>query len=828
MAACGIETNIGGTAPPWGGPRGFALSPLVVAAALLAAPSVAIRAARAEAPTAPPTTPPSPAATPAPAAPASRPLHAAIDAIVAEAAVGPVAAPCNDADFVRRIHLDLAGVIPTVATVRAFLADPTADKRVRLIDALLADRAFARHMMFVLDAMLLERATPPDDLAASWREYLFTNLADDTPLDALARELLVSDGAAAGTRPATAFVVTRDAEPVQLTRAVGRLFFGRDLQCAQCHDHPLDDDIRQAEHQGLYAFLARTSLFKGKDTPQFVSEKADGEVDYQSVFTNEGQKGVWPRLPGGLTLIDEPRPEPAAAYRQEPSKTAHGVPAFSRRAALAARLADDEGFRRNLANRIWAIFLGRGLVHPLDGHGSDNSPSHPRLLSLLANALRDHGFRLRPIVRGIVLSETYQRRVEPPSPAAIDAAAVGGLASRLEAERPALEAARAAADEAAAAAEARRDAAAAATHAVHLERLGLVTARDAAAKAATAADAAAAKAAAELDVARQVSDALATAAAKAVQATALVAGDGSLTDLAATLGEHATKKAAATEKAAAAHAEKQAAVTAAAAALAAARQAVDAATARLGVEALATSEREAVAARRAAVDAAHALRRLDDRLVLARDLVAFGPLAASDRVAADLAWESIVDRWTVAGQVAALRALAPEQLALSVQQATGALAARQARAAAAIDKAPPEQIAKASDDDRPVIRAMQVEMKMVNDASGLLRSAAKLFGDALSEGFQASVNQALYFGNAPDIQGQLAPSGTNLVATLATMSDAGAVADEAYMAVLSRPPTDEERADVAAFLEPRAADRPAALAEFVWALVSSNEFRFNH
>lgn len=804
MAVCGIDTTIGGTAPLRGGPRGIGVPAAILATAVLAA------------------------LPPAPAAEASRPLHEAIDAIVAEAAVGPLAAPCSDADFVRRIHLDLAGVIPTVATVRAFLADPAADKRVKLIDGLLAARAFDRHMMFVLDAMLLERATPPGDLAASWREYLFTELADDTPLDAIARDLLESDGATAATRPATAFLVTRDAEPVQLTRAIGRLYFGRDLQCAQCHDHPLDDDIRQAEHQGLYAFLARTSLFKGKDNATLVSEKADGEVDYQSVFTKEGQKGAWPRLPGGLTLVDEPRPEPTAAYTQEPSKTAHGVPAFSRRAALAARLADDEGFRRNLANRIWAIFFGRGLVHPLDGLGPDNPPAHPRLLDLLANALRDHGFRLRPLVRGMVLSQTYQRSVEPPSPAAIDAAAIGGLASRLESERPALEAARTALAQTAADAEGRREQAAAATHAVHLERLGLVTARDTASKAATAADAAAAKTAAELDVARQVSDALATAAAKAVQAAALSAGDESLTALAASFTERSAKKLATTEKAAAAHAEKQAAAAAATAALAAARGAVDAATARLAVEALAASEREAVAARRAALDAAHTVRRLDDRLALARDLVAFGPLAAADPVAANLAWESIVDRWTVAGQVAPLRALAPEQLALSVQQATGALAARQASAAAAIDKAPPEQLAKASDDARPAIRAMQVEMKMVKDASGLLRSAANLFGDALSEGFQASVNQALYFGNAPDILGQLAPSGTNLVATLATMSDAGAVADEAYVAVLSRPPTDEERADVAAFLEPRAADRPAALAEFVWALVSSNEFRFNH
>jgi hypothetical protein len=769
---------------------------------------------------------------PAAAAPARRPLHEslrdAIDAEVAAAAVGPVAAPCGDADFVRRIHLDLAGVIPTAPRVREFLADPSGDKRRRLVDELLAGPAFARHMMLVLDAMLLERETAPGDLATQWREYLFRALDDDVPLDGLARDLLMADGGEPARRPATAFLAARDAEPVQVTRAIGRLLFGRDLQCAQCHDHPLVADIRQAEHQGLYAFVARTSVFKGKDNALFISEKADGEVDYQSVFTKDGEKGVWPRLPGGTTIVDEPRPEPDAAYELAPSKESRGVPKFSRRAALAARLADDEGFRRNLANRIWAIFFGRGLVHPLDGFGPGNPPVHPRLLARLADALRDHGFRLRPFVREIVLSETYQRSVDPPGPAAVDAAAVEKLVAAGAAERPALEAAVTERAARATAAEAVRGEVIAATRQVHTERLGLVTARDAAKKSATAAAEAAGKAAADLERERLTAAALATAAAEVARAAGLDPSDKPLAELAASFAENARKKGEAGEAAARGHAEKRAAADAAAAALDAARRAVDDATARLAAVGVLAAERDAVLARRDAGDAAHELRRLDARLALGRDLLAHAKLRDADPVAAAIAWQSIVDRWTEGGQVAALRPLSAEQLALSVQQASGALAARQASAAAAIDKAPPESLAKASGEERSEIRAMEVEMRMVKDASGLLRSAATLFGDTMTEGFQASVNQALWFGNAPDILGQLAPSGDNLVARLAALGDAAAVADEAYAAVFARPPSADERADVAAFLAPRAADRPQALAELVWALVSSNEFRFNH
>ncbi len=756
------------------------------------------------------------------------PLHKAIDAIVGEQAVGPLAGRCSDADFVRRIHLDLTGVIPTGATVRSFLADSADDKRARLIDTLLADQAFARHMMFVLDAMLLERISPPGELAASWREYLFAALADDKPLDELAREVLVSDGGDPATRPTSAFLVARNAEPVQLTRAIGRLFFGRDLQCAQCHDHPLDDDIRQAEHQGLFAFVARTSLFKGKDNTLRVSEKADGEVNYESVFTKEGEKGVWPRLPGGLALVDEPRPEPAAAYATAPSKTSHGVPTFSRRAALAARLVDDHMFRRNLANRIWAIFFGRGLVHPLDGFGAGNPSSHPRLLAVLADAFRDYKFRLRPFVREIVLSETYQRSVDPPQPGAVDPTALDALITRLEAERKTLDAARGDLESMATDAEARRESMATEAHAVHLERLAVIAARDSASTACDAASAAAAKTQEAHEAAGQISEGVSAEAAHATRAAKALPGDGALESLAAMLAGQATKRAAAVEVAAKARAEKEAAAEAAAVVLTSARKDVEGVTARLDADALAVAEREASQARVAAADAAHEMERLEDRLQLARDILSHAALVGTDRSAAEIAWESIVDRWTRSGQVAPLRALSPEQLALSVQQATGALAARQASAVAAVDKEPPEELAKASADERSEIRAMQVEMRMLKDATGLLRSAAELFGDALTDGFQASVNQALYFGNAADIQGQLAPSGHNLVATLTTMSDSAAVADQVYVTVLSRPPTVEERADVAAFLEPRSADRPQALSELVWALVSSNEFRFNH
>src|SRR5262245_45326435 len=111
----------------------------------------------------------------------SLPLHERIDQLVEAAAVGPLAPVCNEADFVRRIHLDLTGVIPTAEETRAFLADTNANKRQQLIDELLASPAFVRHMTLTLDVMLLERRADKTALAKPWLTFLYESVASDKP-----------------------------------------------------------------------------------------------------------------------------------------------------------------------------------------------------------------------------------------------------------------------------------------------------------------------------------------------------------------------------------------------------------------------------------------------------------------------------------------------------------------------------------------------------------------------------------------------------------------------------------------------------------------------
>lgn len=344
-------------------------------------------------------------------------LHERIDQQIAAKHSGPFAARTSDAEFLRRVSIDLIGMGPSLAETRAFLDDSSPHKRQSVIDRLLASPQFARRMQQVFDAMLMERRPEVSVSTAEWQEYLRRSFAEHKPLNRLFAEILSADGADAALRPAAKFYLDRRGDVNLLTRDVGRLFFGMDLQCCQCHDHPLVNSYLQSDYYGLSAFFHRGVLFTDKTSKQVTfGEKADGEVNYKSVFVKDDPlHAMGPHLPG-QTVITEPQFEGATAYVVAPADGVRPAPRFSRRAALAreATSGQNADFNRNLANRLWAIMLGRGIVHPVDFRHEDNPPSHPELLDALSAELVASGYNLRAILREIALSETYQRSSEAP------------------------------------------------------------------------------------------------------------------------------------------------------------------------------------------------------------------------------------------------------------------------------------------------------------------------------------------------------------------------------------------------------------------------------
>ena len=349
------------------------------------------------------------------------PLHARIDTRIADG-FGDLkkhaAAPASDEEFFRRVYLDLTGTTPPVAELNAFLGDSAKDRRAKVIDKLLAGPGYARRMAWHFDVMLMERRPDAKVPRAAWEAYLQSAFAENKPYDALVREMLSNDGADPKTRAAAKFVLDRDGEPHVVTRDIGRIFLGRNMQCAQCHDHPTIDDYKQADYYGIQAYLNRSFLFPDAKVPTAViAEKAEGDVSFMSVFDKAKKlNSTAPRMPGGKPM-EEPKAEKGKEYKVAPAPNVKPVPTYSRRALLADAVtsAENPAFARNAVNRVWAMMMGRGIVHPVDMDHGNNPPSHPELLNELAKEFVSHKYDVKWLVREIALSDAYQRSSETPA-----------------------------------------------------------------------------------------------------------------------------------------------------------------------------------------------------------------------------------------------------------------------------------------------------------------------------------------------------------------------------------------------------------------------------
>ena len=345
-------------------------------------------------------------------------LHERIDRFIDAGRVGPPVGLTGDAEFLRRVSLDLTGMPPSAEELRAFLADTSDHKRAAAVDRLLESPLFSRHLATSLDIMLMERRPNQNVTADEWQNYLLKACRENRPLNLVLKEVLNADGADPNLRPAARFYLDRGLEPNLITRDVARIFFGRDLQCAQCHNHPLIDDYQQSDYHGLLAFFrpayALTRKEAGKDKTIY-AEKAGDDLTFDSVFVKNDKHMTGPRILGETELV-EPVFPPGEEYQVKPADNVLPVPKFSRRGQLAslATGGTNQAFNENIANRLWAMLMGRGLVHPLDLNHPANPPSHPELLKLLAEELVALKFSAKAFLREVALSQAYQSAIDLP------------------------------------------------------------------------------------------------------------------------------------------------------------------------------------------------------------------------------------------------------------------------------------------------------------------------------------------------------------------------------------------------------------------------------
>lgn len=334
-------------------------------------------------------------------------LHERIDHLI-EAGSTKISPAADDGEFVRRAMLDFAGRAPTVDEARSFIDDKSSGKRAQLIDRLLASPDYAQRMADFFNVHLMERLGDNPD----WSAWLRESFAANKKWDVMAREILRAEAKGAS------FFFSKRLEnygqnPVDysaLTRDVGRLFLGKNLQCAECHDHLFVNDYKQKDFQGLYAFIRPTYLVDAKLAT--VAEKPiPGKTPFMSVFKKQ-PKETGPALPGGKEH-ESPVFAKGEEYevKPDPKKRTPGKPKFSTLALLSETLPTKENadFARNIANRLWFMLMGRGVVHPLDLHHSENPPSVAGLLEALGDELVSTGFDVKHLLREIALSRAYQR-----------------------------------------------------------------------------------------------------------------------------------------------------------------------------------------------------------------------------------------------------------------------------------------------------------------------------------------------------------------------------------------------------------------------------------
>ena len=338
--------------------------------------------------------------------PADRPMDEVVDHYVdakLEAEKVQPAAIDDDAALVRRLTLDLNGRVPTEAEARGFVDSTDPEKRVRLVDRLLASPAYARHQANAFEAMLMA------GVKGSLREYLNAAFRDGRAWDQVFREILLGDESESGRKGSSEFLKARAKDIDKLTNDVSAVFFGVNISCAKCHDHPRVPDWKQDHYFGMKSFLSRTYA-----SGPFVGERDTGGVTFKTT-KGEERPAKFMFLTG--RAIEMPKVEGAPA-EPKPKKQAKDVktppppPKFSARARLveiALEPGERDFFARSIVNRLWSRLFGAGLVMPLDQMHSANPPSHPELLQWLARDLVEHGYDLRRLTRGLVLSKSYSR-----------------------------------------------------------------------------------------------------------------------------------------------------------------------------------------------------------------------------------------------------------------------------------------------------------------------------------------------------------------------------------------------------------------------------------
>lgn len=302
------------------------------------------------------------------------------------------AAPVGDVAFLRRVTLDLAGRIPTEREATAFAADSAADKRDRAIRRLMEGPEYPLHMGRILDDMIQGKFAGD----AEFLDYLRRAVAEHRGWDQVFREVLLGPWEAPERKGARRFLSNRVKNLDDLTNDTAVVFFGVNISCAKCHDHPLVEDWKQDHYFGMASFFNPTyeggKGKSGKNNEPNLAEKTTMPVAY---VTTKGERRTAKLMFLSGQTAEDVTPDPKA-------------PSNRREQLVRLGLEEKAFFSKAIVNRLWAYLMGTGIVNPVDQMHSANKPAVAGLLDFLADDLATHNYDLDRLMAALVSSRVYQ------------------------------------------------------------------------------------------------------------------------------------------------------------------------------------------------------------------------------------------------------------------------------------------------------------------------------------------------------------------------------------------------------------------------------------
>jgi hypothetical protein len=321
---------------------------------------------------------------------AQSPRHNFIDELVLKKLAAlriPPSPQCTDREFIRRVFLDAAGILPTPEEQQRFSSDSQSDKRARLVDALLDRPEFVDYWSYKWsDLLLISSRKLPQPAMRAFYQYVRQSVADNRPWDQFARGIITAQGNNLQNGAANYFVLHKEISDLSESTAI--TFLGMSVTCARCHNHPLEK-WTQDQYWSMANLFSQVGVKNGDRGGEFfVQSQSDGDVLHP-------RRGV----PMPPTPLDG-KPIPANRDRRQ----------YFAQWLIAA---ENPYFAKALVNRVWRNFMGRGLVEAEDDLRQTNPPSNEELFDALAKDFIAKGYDVKQLMRTIMNSAAYQRSSVP-------------------------------------------------------------------------------------------------------------------------------------------------------------------------------------------------------------------------------------------------------------------------------------------------------------------------------------------------------------------------------------------------------------------------------